>query len=115
MAAEKKAGAARRAATGGALKTRVEVVNKRGLHGRAAARVVTVAKWFSAEIRFTFKKEIDGRKVTETADGKEIMKLMMLGAPAGSVLEISVSGEDAEEALAALEALFAAGFFLGRE
>lgn len=76
--------------------------NKLGIHARPAAQFVKTASKFSSEIRV----EKDGEEV----DGKSIMGLMMLAAGHGSVLKISVEGEDAEEAMAALESLIARNF-----
>lgn len=75
----------------------VAIVNKLGLHARAASRFVTEASRFNAEIRVSK----DGREVS----GKSIMGVMMLAAARGSRILISAEGADAEDALDALEAL----------
>lgn len=75
----------------------VAIVNKLGLHARAASKFVTEAGRFDAEI--TVCK--DGREVS----GKSIMGVMMLAAARGSRIVISAEGEDAEMALDALEDL----------
>ena len=79
------------------LKRNVRVVNKLGLHARAAARFVTTASDFSSEIRVLR----DG----QTVNGKSIMGMMMLAAAKGTWLEIQAVGEDAEIALNCLETL----------
>ena len=79
------------------LKREVKVVNKLGLHARAAARFVTTASDFSSEIRVLR----DGH----TVNGKSIMGMMMLAAAKGTWLEIQAAGEDAENALNCLEIL----------
>ncbi len=79
------------------LKRELEIVNKLGLHARAAARFVTTASGFESEI--TVRR--DGREV----NGKSIMGVMMLAAAKGTSIEVEANGSDAEPALAALEAL----------
>ncbi|MGB1110199.1 MAG: HPr family phosphocarrier protein [Gammaproteobacteria bacterium] len=75
----------------------VTIINKLGLHARAAAKFVGVASRFSADISL----EKNGRAV----NGKSIMGVMMLAAGQGSVLELSAEGEDEQSAVEALEAL----------
>lgn len=71
--------------------------NKLGIHARPAAQFVKTASRFTCEIAV----EKDGEQV----DGKSIMGLMMLAAGHGSVLVVSADGEDAEDALSAIEGL----------
>lgn len=78
------------------------IVNKRGLHARAAARFVKLAERFDALIAVTHKET--------TVSGRSIMGLMMLAAGAGSEIELSATGPEAEAALAALAELIQAGF-----
>jgi phosphocarrier protein HPr len=73
------------------------IMNKRGLHARAAARFVQTAERFEAEITVT--------KDSTTVGGTSIMGLMMLAAGPGSTIRVTAGGIDAEEALAALAAL----------
>ena len=80
----------------------VTIVNKLGLHARAAAKLVTLASSFKSEIRV--KK--DAREVS----GKSIMGVMMLAAAKGSRITFRAEGPDAERALDALEALIARKF-----
>ena len=75
----------------------VEIVNKLGLHARAAARFVTEAKQFVADIRV--------RRGERTVNGKSIMGLMMLAAAKGSVINIQIDGVDEGDAMTALVAL----------
>jgi phosphocarrier protein len=84
------------------LSRRVTIVNRRGLHARAAARFVRVAEQFHAEIAVA--------KDDLTVCGTSIMGLMMLAAAAGSELEIRASGREAAPALDALVSLVAGGF-----
>ena len=70
---------------------KVELVNKLGLHARAAALFVQVASGFSAHIEI----EKDGRRV----NGKSIMGVMMLAAAKGSKVALHADGEDEKEAI----------------
>jgi len=85
-----------------ALTRTVTVVNRRGLHARAAAKFVTLAERFGASVEV----ERDGQSVS----ARSIMGLMMLGAGQGSTLDLHADGWDAKEALDALTALVEAGF-----
>jgi phosphocarrier protein HPr len=78
------------------------IINQRGLHARASAKFVQVAGSFDAAINV----ERDG----VTVGGTSIMGLMMLAASPGCSIRVSVSGPQAEEAMAALEALVASRF-----
>ena len=73
------------------------IVNKLGLHARAASKFVTVASQYNADIRVAK----DGREVS----GKSIMGVMMLAAARGSRIEVTAEGDDAEAALDALDEL----------
>jgi phosphocarrier protein len=80
----------------------VEIINKLGLHARAASKFVKTASGCASEITL--------RKGNRSANGKSIMAVMMLAASRGSVLELTVSGSDEEAAMAALEKLIAERF-----
>lgn len=80
----------------------VGIVNRRGLHARAAAKLVTLAERFSA----TVEVAKDGQSVS----ARSIMGLMMLGAGPGSTVLLTADGFDAKEALDAIAALIEAGF-----
>ncbi len=80
----------------------LQIVNKLGLHARAAAKLVTLAAKFKSDIRVTK----DGREVS----GKSIMGVMMLAAAKGSRVTFRAEGADAEKALDAIEALVARKF-----
>ena len=84
------------------LSRRVQIVNRRGLHARAAARFVKLAETFDAEIEVA-KDEM-------SVCGTSIMGLMMLAAAQGSTLEIRTAGRNAKAALEALAALVEKGF-----
>ena len=87
---------------GATAERRVTILNKRGLHARAAARFVKLASQFAAEL--TVAK--DGVAVS----GRSIMGLMMLAAGPGTELSIRAEGPDAGAALDALAGLVAAKF-----
>lgn len=78
------------------------IVNKRGLHARAAAKFVTLAERFGASVDV----EKDGQSVS----ARSIMGLMMLGAGKGATIVLRAEGWDAKEAMEALSALVEAGF-----
>lgn len=80
----------------------VGIVNRRGLHARAAAKLVTLAEQFSANVEVAK----DGQSVS----ARSIMGLMMLGAGPGSTVLLTAEGFDAKEALDAIAALIEAGF-----
>ncbi len=79
------------------IQTQVTIINKLGLHARAAAKFVSCAAAFSSSIR-TGK---DG----ELVDGKSIMSIMMLAAGKGTVLDLQIEGSDEAAALEALQTL----------
>jgi phosphocarrier protein HPr len=86
----------------GALRRTLSIANKRGLHARAAAKFVRSVGQFDATVRVSFK----GQEVS----GLSIMGLMMLAAGIGSEIELSCSGRQAVEAMAALSALVESKF-----
>jgi len=71
-----------------------EIINRLGLHARAAAQLVQTANKFKADVMV----EKDGTEV----NGKSIMGLLMLAAPQGVTLRVTVDGEDAEAAMQAI-------------
>lgn len=79
------------------IQTQVTIINKLGLHARAAAKFVSCTSAFSSSI----KAGKDGQLV----DGKSIMSVMMLAAGKGAVLDLEIDGRDEQEALCALQAL----------
>ncbi|MBP2682208.1 MAG: ptsH [Deltaproteobacteria bacterium] len=79
-----------------------DIQNRLGLHARAAAQLVRLANGFASEIRV----EKDGMEV----NGKSIMGVLMLAAPKDAKILIRASGEDAEEAVAAIGELIARKF-----
>ncbi|HKW38645.1 MAG TPA: HPr family phosphocarrier protein [Burkholderiales bacterium] len=83
-------------------RTEAEIVNKLGLHARAAAKLTEVAGAFAAEVWLSR----NGRRV----NAKSIMGVMMLAAGKGSRVLIEADGEDAENAVSALAKLIAERF-----
>ena len=84
------------------LRQTLKITNSRGLHARAAAKLVTLAERFSACLHVSR----DGQRVPACS----IMGLMMLGAGQGSEILIEADGWDAKEALEAIAGLIEAGF-----
>ena len=75
----------------------ITIINKLGLHARAAAKFVGVANRFPCQIRL-------GRCDSSLVDGKSIMSVMMLAAGKGTSITIETIGDDAEAAMNALRA-----------
>ncbi len=82
-------------------KARVKVVNSKGLHARAAARLAKVASDYISIVRV-------GQ--TKMVDGKSILSLMMLAAIKGTVLKIETEGIDEDIAIEAIINLVKGGF-----
>lgn len=78
------------------------IKNRLGLHARAAAQLVQTANRFKSEILV----EKEGLEV----NGKSIMGILMLAAPQGSEISVTVNGEDEKQAMIALEQLIDDGF-----
>ncbi len=75
----------------------ITIINKLGLHARAAAKFVKVASNFQSEINvYSGHKEVSG---------KSIMGIMMLAAGKGSSIDIKTIGPDEDAAMEALDAL----------
>jgi phosphocarrier protein HPr len=86
----------------GAIKSEVEIINKKGLHARASARFVQTAERFDATVTVT--------RGNESVGGTSIMGLMMLAAGLGTIISIEATGPEAKAAVDALIALVAGGF-----
>lgn len=80
----------------------VEIVNRLGLHARAAAKLVQTAGGFGS--RVTLVK--DGDQV----DAKSILGILLLAASQGSTVTVRCEGDDEEEAMAAVTSLIADRF-----
>ncbi|WP_372830794.1 HPr family phosphocarrier protein [Pontibacterium sp.] len=79
------------------IEKKLEIINKLGLHARAAAKLTGVTGRFSSDIKIA--KE--GRQV----DGKSIMSVMMLAASIGTELIFCIEGDDEQDAMQAIESL----------
>jgi phosphocarrier protein HPr len=73
------------------------LINKLGLHARAAAKLVNLTSGFESDITLS--------RNGKTVNGKSIMGVMMLAASCGTAIEVDASGSDAEEALQQIEQL----------
>lgn len=80
----------------------VDIVNRLGLHARAAAKLVHLANRFESEVWLAH----DGEEV----DAKSILGILLLAAAQGSEVRVRCSGDDEEEALEAISRLIANGF-----
>jgi phosphocarrier protein HPr len=80
----------------------ITIINKLGLHARAAARLVSLASTFDSDIRVT--------KQGKTVNGKSIMGVMMLAASQNSVITLSAEGEDEQIAMQKIAALISDRF-----
>lgn len=80
----------------------IEVVNKLGLHARAAAKLVKLCAGFDSKISLE-----NGSK---SIDAKSIMGVLMLAAAQGSELKLTVEGEDASEAADCISEMFVSCF-----
>lgn len=78
------------------------IINRLGLHARAAAQLVQTANQFCSEV--TVAKE------GEEVNGKSIMGILMLAAAQGSEITVQVTGDDADLAIEAIGKLIEDGF-----
>jgi phosphocarrier protein len=76
----------------------LQVLNKLGLHARAAAKLVFIANKFISDITLV--------KDDKQADARSIMKILMLSASRDSIINITVEGNDEIQAMNSIEKLF---------
>jgi len=76
------------------LRQTLTIINKLGLHARAATKLVKLASAFESDIQV--------KRLQREVNGKSIMGVMMLAASKGSEIELTVSGMDEETAMAQL-------------
>ncbi len=76
------------------LENSATIINKLGLHARAAAKLVSTTSAYSSKIKIAF----NGKEV----DGKSIMSVMMLAASKGCTLTIKANGQDEDVAMQAI-------------
>ena len=86
----------------GLYRRQVRVTNQHGLHLRAASQFVQLARQFQADVRVLSSRG--------EADGKSVLDLAILAADCGALLELELSGLDAQEAATALCELIEHGF-----
>ena len=79
------------------ISTEITIINKLGLHARAAAKLVSTASAYSSKIRIGHNGKL--------VDGKSIMAVMMLAAGKGTDLTLEIEGEDQNLALDAVTTL----------
>ena len=84
------------------LKSDIIIINKLGLHARAAAKFVNLASGFDSEVSLS--------RNGHTVNGKSIMGVMMLAAAKGVTLQLMTDGSDEERAHQQLEQLVAERF-----
>ncbi len=78
------------------------VMNRLGLHGRAAAKLVTLCSRYQSNVEL----RANGRR----ASGRHFIALILLSASMGSQVSIEVSGPDEVKALTAVTRLVSSGF-----
>lgn len=78
------------------------IINRLGLHARAAAQLVQTANKFVADVTL-YKEDIE-------VNGKSIMGILLLAAPKGTLISIAVDGSDEQPAMNAIADLIEDGF-----
>ena len=79
------------------LSENIVIINKLGLHARAAAKFVSTATKFESNIQIS--------KDNRSVDGKSIMSVMMLAASCGTTITLETDGPDEQEAFRAIQDL----------
>jgi phosphocarrier protein len=79
------------------IQKKLTIINRLGLHARAASKLVETAQAFSSNISIS--------EGDSNANGKSIMSLLILAAPCNSILTITIEGEDEADAMNALVTL----------
>ena len=79
------------------IKKSITIINKLGLHARAAAKFVTTSSGFNSDIEVSRNARI--------VNGKSIMGLMMLAAAKDTDITVHINGADEQQALLAIEEL----------
>jgi len=86
------------------LKGQVVIINRLGLHARAAAQLVRLASGFQSKIKLI---RTDNSVI---ADAKSILSVLTLAASKGVYLEIEIEGDDEHAAFDAIQEIFQDGF-----
>ena len=81
------------------IETELHIINKYGLHARSTAKLIATASSFGSDIQIGNSNKM--------VNAKSIMSVMMLAAKKGTVLRLSADGDDAEQAITAIQALAA--------
>jgi phosphocarrier protein HPr len=76
----------------------IAIINKLGLHARAAAKLVHTASRYSSEIKL--------RRGSEEVDAKSILGILLLAAGKGTTVTVTASGTDEGDAVDSIEQLF---------
>ena len=84
------------------IERQIEIVNRLGLHARAAAKLVHLASSFACRVSVIL--------AGEEVDAKSILGILGRGAAQGTEIRVRCAGEDEEAALASVSALFAGRF-----
>lgn len=82
--------------------TTLTILNSLGLHARPSAKIAKLANQYDSEIQLTANEK--------TIDAKSIMQLMMLAAKQGTNVTLTATGNEEEQAIAALSELFNSAF-----
>lgn len=80
------------------------MINPLGLHARAAAKLVRLARQFSSRIT------LEDRQLRASANAKSILSILGMAAPVGSLVIIRAEGDDEETAIDEVRRLFESGF-----
>ena len=79
------------------LKENILIINRLGLHARAASSFIQLANSFQSDIKVSYKGQ--------TINGKSILGLMMLAAAKGALITLEIHGNDEKKAMKALKDL----------
>ena len=81
---------------------KLRIVNRLGLHARAAVKLVTLSTRFASDVVIV----ANGRR----ANARHLIAILLLSAGMGSQVSVEASGPDEKEAIAAVTRLIATGF-----
>jgi len=84
------------------IEEKVDIINKLGLHARAAAKLSHLANSFASDIYLTYNGD--------SVNAKSLLGILTLAASVGTSLGVRVNGRDEEKAMVALRDLFARRF-----
>jgi phosphocarrier protein len=84
------------------IKKTIEIINKLGLHARAAAKLSHLANSFNSDIHLIYRKD--------RVDAKSLLGILTLAASIGNKITIEANGKDQEKALKDIVTLFQAKF-----